>query len=182
MTISYNLTEPLSVCPQNGYLAKHMHYPSSAILYGLFAVTTLTFAMFIILKYNSVKVWDKSVSPLYISNTLWVIYYLAMFARASCNSVRYSLTPKNPHSQVESTLFEANLVLQGIAAFALALTINHQRRYRSSAPTHTASTPSDKDPLLAKSESGWWRAISLLEILFAVLFLVYLVFLFLASL
>jgi hypothetical protein len=82
---------------------------------------------------------------------------------------------------VDSSLFQANLVLQGIAAFALSLTINHQRRYRSSAPAHTTSaSPTDKDPLLAKSESGWLKAISILEILFALFFLIYLVFLYLA--
>jgi len=176
--ISYNLNETLSTCPE-GYLAEYMLYPSSAILYGVFAVTTFTFGLFIVLKYNSVKVWDKSVSPLYISNTLWIIYYLAMFARASCNTIRYSL--RSPSLQVDSTLFQANLVLQGIAAFALSLTVNHQRRYRSAAPTHnTSRTPSDKDPLLAKSESGWLKAISALEILFALFFLVYLIFLYLA--
>lgn len=178
MAISYNLTEVLSICPP-GYLDKYMLYPSSAILYGVFAVITFTFGLFIILKYNSVKVWDKSVSPLYISNTLWIIYYIAMFARASCNTIRYSLLHSN--TQVDNSLFQANLVLQGIAAFSLSLTINHQRRYRSSAPTHTTSaTPNDKDPLLAKSESGWLKAISFLEILFAIFFLVYLVFLYLA--
>jgi len=176
--ISYNLNETLSTCPE-GKITEYMLYPSSAILYGVFAVTTFTFGLFIILKYNSVKVWDKSVSPLYISNTLWIIYYLAMFARASCNTIRYSL--KSTNVQVDSSLFQANLVLQGIAAFALSLTINHQRRYRSSAPAHTTSaSPTDKDPLLAKSESGWLKAISILEILFALFFLIYLVFLYLA--
>lgn len=176
--VSYNLTETLSVCPK-GYLTQYMLYPSSAILYGVFAITTFTFALFIILKYNSVKVWDKSVSPLYISNTLWIVYYLAMFARASCNTIRYSL--RHSSIPVDSSLFQANLVLQGIAAFALSLTINHQRRYRSSAPAHTApAAATDKDPLLAKTDAGWLRAISIIEIMFAIFFLVYLVFLYLA--
>jgi len=183
MMISYNLNETLTRCPPD--FPHNMQYPSTAILYGVFSITTFAFALFIMIKYNSVKVWDKSFSPLYISNTLWVIYYLAMFARASCNTIRYSLVPNPSNEEVNRILFQANLILQGIGAFALSLTINHQRRFRSSAPVAqpTASgAPNDKDPLLGRPETGWLKAVGFLEIVFAVLFLIYLVFLFLALL
>jgi len=180
MMISYNLNETLSRCPKN--FPQNLYLPSSAIIFGLFAITALIFAIFIITKYNSVKVWNKNFSPLYISNTLWIIYYLAMFARASCNTIRYSLEPDTTNYEANKVLFQANLILQGIGAFALSLTINHQRRYRSSAPArpNTSGTPGEDEALLGRTESGWLKAITLWEVAFAFLFLVYLVFLYLA--
>lgn len=105
-----------------------------------------------------------------------------MFARASCNTVRYSLEPDSSNHEVNLVLFQANLILQGIGAFALSLTLNHQRRYRSSAPArpNTTGTPGEEDALLGRAETGWLKAISFMEVIFALLFLIYLVFLYLA--
>lgn len=96
--------------------------------------------------------------------------------------MRYSLEPDSSNHEVNKVLFQANLILQGIGAFALSLTINHQRRYRSSAPArpNTTGQPGEEDNLLGRTETGWLKAISLLEVMFAFLFLVYLVFLYLA--
>jgi len=97
---------------------------------------------------------------------------MAMFARASCNAIRYSLLPTNKDEEVRHVLFLANLILQGIGAFTLSLTINHQRRYRSSAPVHPNPTPSgEKEPLVTTAtDSGWLKAISFVEVLFSVFF------------
>jgi hypothetical protein len=107
---------------------------------------------------------------------------MAMFARASCNAIRYSLLPTNKDEEVRHVLFLANLILQGIGAFTLSLTINHQRRYRSSAPVHPNPTPGgEKEPLVTgNNDTGWLKAISFVEVLFSIFFLVYLVFLYLA--
>jgi len=188
--IIYALNETITRCPPN-FPPEYMSYPSSAILYGVLSIATFAFALFIIIKYNSVKVWDKSFSPLYISNTLWIIYYLALFTRASCNTVRYALRP-DANIEVTNILSLSNLILQGISAFALSLTINHQRKYRSTAPIHpnpNASAASiagagEKAPLVnthgsMRAETGWLKAVSFIEILFSIFFLIYLVFLYL---
>lgn len=181
--ITYNLNETLSRCPHN-FPKDHLSYPSSAIINGVFAITAFAFALFIMFKYNSVKVWDKSFSPLYISNTLWIIFYMAIFARAACNTIRYALL-LDEERELRHYLFLTGLILQGIGALALSLTINHQRRYRSSAPVHPNVTPGGEketliNPAAAKQEVPWFKQITPLELLFAVLFLVFLVLFYLA--
>jgi len=205
MRLLYDMNEYLSRCPTNRTL-NHLGYPSTSIIFAVFAMTSFVFALIIAFKYNSVKVFNKKIRTQNISNTMWIIYYLALGARAACNTIRFSLLPTH-YELLQYILFSSSLILQGITAFALSEALNHQRKYRSSAPSTPAATPTksqERDPLLRNTPAPspspaikgqerdhprsefdvaqWLRRIVLEDFIFFMLFVIFLVFLYLALL
>jgi len=163
-------------CPTNSTTPKPLRdigYPTSAIIFVVFAVTALVFAIIIAFKYNSVKVFNRKIRTQNISNTLWIVYYLTIGLRASSGAVLYGLYPPDEGWLVHGIFFIAGIILSAINAFTLCLSLNHQRRYRSSAPPNPApqsgGSLKEGDPLLGKSDL-LRRSISPAEILFFILF------------
>lgn len=75
----FSLNESIPHCPAEPHNAlKELGYPTSTIIYVIYAVTTLVFATIIAFKYNSVKVFNKKIRTQNISNTLWIIYYVSV--------------------------------------------------------------------------------------------------------
>lgn len=208
MGVLYSMNEHLSSCPEKNSL-HHLGYPSTSIIFAVFALTSFVFALIIAFKYNSVKVFNKKIRTQNISNTMWIIYYLTLGARAACNTIRYSLLPQH-YDLLQYVLLSSSIILQGITAFSLSEALNHQRKYRSSAPSPPpSSTPTksqERDPLISsRPPSGtpspaiktqerdhsrsefdvvqWVRRVIFLEdFIFFVLFVIFLVFLYLALL
>lgn len=129
---------PLINCPNPGSaLGKDewFHHPTVLITYILLGCTSLGLAILVSFKYNSVKVFNKVVRTQYISNTLWIFYFLSVCARTVFDSVRYGLDVVYEDSDENSGLFFSYLVMDGIASLCLGLALNHQYKYRTSQPT-----------------------------------------------
>jgi len=142
------------------------------IFFVIFAVTALVFAIIIAFKYNSVKVFNRKIRTQNISNTMWIIYYLTIGLRSSAAAVLYGVLTTN--AILHGFFFISALILSAINAFTLCLALNHQRRYRSSAPTApapqgAAGSIKEGDPLLGKSDL-LKKSISPAEIIFFILF------------
>jgi hypothetical protein len=62
----------------------------------------------------------------------------------------------NSYELAHHVLFSSSIILQGITAFALSEALNHQRKYRSSAPSVPSAPPpkQERDPLLSRSPSS----------------------------
>lgn len=180
---SFTLNESIPHCPVNPPQAlQDIGYPTTAIIFVVFAVTSLVFAIIIAFKYNSVKVFNRKIRTQNISNTMWIIYYLTVGLRTAAGAVLYGLPNPAQNKILHSIFFDAGLILSAINAFTLCLSLNHQRRYRSSAPpnpTPQANPGSQKegDALLGKSDL-LKKSISPAEILFFAIFVVNLVFLY----
>jgi len=147
-------------------------YPATVIIFVVFAVTTLVFAIIIALKYNSVKVFNRKIRTQNISNTMWIVYYLTMGLRASAGAVLYGV-PMEHNKFIHGFFFISGLILSAINAFTLCLSLNHQRRYRSSAPPNpapqgAAGSLKEGDPLLGKDILK--KSISAAEVIFFILF------------
>lgn len=146
-------------------------YPTTAIIFVVFAVTSLVFAIIIAFKYNSVKVFNRKIRTQNISNTMWIVYYLTMGLRASAAAVLYGVPDDNKF--LHGFFFISGLILSAINAFTLCLSLNHQRRYRSSAPPPppqgAAGSLKEGDPLLGKSDL-LKKSISPAEVIFFILF------------
>lgn len=180
MTLNHSFTLNVSIphCPSHDvpHPLKALGYPSTTIIYVIYAVTTLVFATIIAFKYNSVKVFNKKIRTQNISNTLWIIYYVSVGIKACVNAALYGISSANGtgHPDVHGMLFDAAIILTAINAFTLCLSLNHQRKYRSSAPSNPApqsggSVGKETEPLLPRMEVVK-RLLDPIEILFFVLF------------
>jgi len=130
---------------------------------------------------------------------MWIIFYLSVASRATSDCVRYTL--EGTSSTIYYVFFVAALILHGVSCFFVCLALNHQRKYRSTGsgnnaanaagnssqgnpangnPANNPSAPAigrETDPLLAKY--SWFKStITSVEILFFLLFVIYLVFLY----
>lgn len=179
----FMVNESIPRCPKTAQpaLLHDIEYPTTTLIYVIYAVTTLVFATIIAFKYNSVKVFNKKIRTQNISNTLWIIYYISVGVRTCLNAAMYGITTHN--SRVHGLLFEASIILAGINAFTLCLSLNHQRKYRSSAPPNPAQAvgngAKEVDPMLPKMEVVK-RLADPAEVMFFILFAVSLVLFFLA--
>lgn len=171
----FSLNESIPHCPPDPHNAlKELGYPTTTIIYVIYAATTLAFAILIAFRYNSVKVFNKKIRTQNISNTLWIIYYVSIGIRACVAAALYGITHRTELPQVHGMLFDAVIILCGINAFTLCLSLNHQRKYRSSAPTNPAPQVAgnggkESEPLLPKMEVVK-RLMDPLEIIFFFLF------------
>lgn len=80
----FMLNESIPKCPSTDtypLLVNDLGYPTTTLIFIVYAVTTLAFATIIAFKYNSVKVFNKKIRTQNISNTLWIIYYISMGVR-----------------------------------------------------------------------------------------------------
>jgi hypothetical protein len=76
------VNESIPKCPRDAPKPlNHIEYPTTTLIFIVYAVTTLVFATIIAFKYNSVKVFNKKIRTQNISNTLWIIYYISMGIR-----------------------------------------------------------------------------------------------------
>lgn len=176
--INFTLSENIPHCPSHTPATlSDFGYPSTTFIFIVYAVTTLVFATLIAFKYNSVKVFNKKIRTQNISNTLWILYYISMGVRACINAALYGI--KFSYNQkLHGLLFDASMILSGINAFTLCLSLNHQRKYRSSAPPNpgpvVAGALKETDPLVPKSEV-LKKLLDPIEIIFFILFVASLV-------
>jgi len=178
-----NESIPKCPTPDPSSALRHLEYPTTTIIFVVYAVTTLVFATIIAFKYNSVKVFNKKIRTQNISNTLWIIYYVSMGVRTCLNAAMYGITA-HLSPRFHGLLFEASIILAGINAFTLCLSLNHQRKYRSSAPPNPAPQAAgngakEVDPMLPKMDV-MKRLADPAEVIFFVLFAVSLILFFLA--
>jgi len=146
----------------------------------LLCAISFLLGLVIAFKYNSVKVFNKKIRTQNISNTFWVLFFFSLGFKAACTAVRYSLVPQRSARETTevSAFFLAEFIMHGLSAFALSLALNHQRRFRSSAPPPQSAEPKETDPLLAKYT--WLKTtVSGSEAFFFVLLLNYIVFFYL---
>eukprot|EP01113_Clastostelium_recurvatum_P025835 TRINITY_DN3104_c0_g1_i1.p1 TRINITY_DN3104_c0_g1~~TRINITY_DN3104_c0_g1_i1.p1 ORF type:complete len:310 (+),score=51.41 TRINITY_DN3104_c0_g1_i1:153-1082(+) len=164
-------------CPSDWGWTSTISYPSTSILFAIFSVTCLIFSIIIAFKYNSVTVFNKKIRTQSISNTMWIVYFITLCLRSVTNTVRYAMDRRS-EAQIDWIFFLASLILHGITAFALSLALNHQRKYRSSAPQSPPpnAPPRETDSLLAHKSVSWVvNNVTITEIIFFVLFVIYLV-------
>jgi len=183
MHFYFMYSSPPPVCPDrwgNKFENTDVAYPSAALVFAIVAITGLTLALLVSLKYNSVKVFNRKIRTQNISNTMWIFFYFAITLRSASNCVRYSLIPKF-EQPIDAFFVLASLILFGISSFALCLALNHQRKFRSSMPpaqTKEGTGAKELDPVAAKY--SWVRkTFTGAELLFFVLFLLYMIFLYL---
>jgi len=142
-----------------------------------------SFAVLIGAKYNSVRVFDRKIRTQNISNTMWIVFYLAAACRTAFDAVRYGLM-KDLDNTMNNAFFVAVMVFHGITCYTLTLSLNHQRKFRSSVPTPPATAgstlPRESDALVAKQKIR--HRVSAPEIFFTLLFILYLLFLLLVIL
>jgi len=106
-----------------------------------------------------------------------------MGVRTCLNAAMYGITA-HLSPRFHGLLFEASIILAGINAFTLCLSLNHQRKYRSSAPPNPAPQAAgngakEVDPMLPKMDV-MKRLADPAEVIFFVLFAVSLILFFLA--
>jgi len=155
----FMLNESIPHCPDKtiGRPFDSLAYPTTTIIFVVYAVTTLIFATIIAFKYNSVKVFNKKIRTQNISNTLWILYYISVGIRTCINAAMYGIAANIKDSTVHGMLFVASVIIGGINAFTLCLSLNHQRKYRSSAPPNPAAQAAgngakEGDPMLPKMD------------------------------
>jgi len=168
----------LPSCPTSWHF---IDYPSVTFTYAIIATAGLLFALVAGIKYNSVKVFNRSIRTENISNTLWILFYIFIAFRGIINTLRYALADESQET-LDNYLVYSSLIIHGLTGFCLTLALNHQYKYRSTTPNTQPTTPStvgvnDPDPLLSKY--GWLKkSIGWAELLYFVLFLLYLAFVF----
>jgi hypothetical protein len=156
-------------------------YPSVTFTYAIIAVSGLAFALVAGIKYNSVKVFNRSIRTENISNTLWILFYMFIALRGTVNTLRYALADGSEDT-LDNYLIYSGLVIHGLTGFCLTLALNHQHKFRSTAPNNQTPVgakagPNDPDPLLSKY--GWLKkSVGWSELLYFALFLLYLAFVF----
>jgi len=181
-------------------LEQFVAFPSEAFLFAFGFLLSAIFSIVIAAKYNSVRVFNRKIRTQNISNTLWILYYLATACRAACDGVRYGLTSDLDNSMLNIFLL-ISLILHGVTCFCLCLALNHQRKYRSSvsassnpgaqhpngnannannanSATSISGSAREVDPLIVKY-SSFKKFVGASEVLFFLLLLLYLIFLYL---
>lgn len=56
-------------------------FPSTTIVFAAMTFLSIVAAVFVAIKYNSVKVFNRRVSEKIISNTFWIMFYCAVALR-----------------------------------------------------------------------------------------------------
>lgn len=175
--MSLILGADLPSCPSSWHF---VDYPSVTFTYAAIAAAALVFALVAGIKYNSVKVFNRSIRTENISNTLWILFYIFISLRATVNTLRYALADGSEET-LDNYLIYSGLVIHGLTGFCLTLALNHQHKFRSTSPNAQPGPvggkagPNDPDPLLSKY--GWLKkSVGWSELLYCALFLLYLAF------
>ncbi len=127
-------------------------------------------------QYNAVRVFDHKIRTPSISNTLWIGFYLFVFLGSLSNALRYALHAAGT-LLADRWLEVVSLTMHGLSTAMLSLTLNHQRRFRSSGGAGGADDV-ETDPLLRRYDR-LRSHVSPPDVLFVLLFVVYEVFAFL---
>lgn len=173
---------PLTNCPDpNTSLGEHFRNPTILILYMVLGFVCCVFALITVRNYNSVRVFNKHIRTPNVSNTLWIIFFLAVATRATFDAFRYGLDVQDQDSDVNTGLYLASLVMDGVVVLCLTLALNHQKRYRSSIPV--MSTHNNSKPDVSENHNGTLELVKTVlfapETLYCLLFMIYLVFFYL---
>jgi hypothetical protein len=124
-----------------------------------------------------VRVFDHKIRTPSISNSLWIAFYLFVFLGSVVNAIRFALSEVADQDK----WFEiVSLVLHGLSTVSLSLTLNHQRRFRSSTESSSVED-SESDPLVRRYDR-LRSTISMADVFFVLLFVLYVVFAWLAVL
>jgi len=184
---------PLYNCPSPDTSLGDMPHPTVIFTFMITGVVSFLAFIFITIKYNSVRVFNKKIRTNEISNTLWLLFYLFLGIRCVLDAVRYGLNVVNDlESTVNMGLYFSSLVLDGVIFLFLTLSLNHQLRHRSSpkpppqqrqgstkspGKNRNAQDPGDADNYARVRLS--FLAVLSLESFFFILFVLHLVFLYL---
>eukprot|EP00040_Diaphanoeca_grandis_P028880 m.168069 g.168069 ORF g.168069 m.168069 type:complete len:351 (-) comp31490_c0_seq1:71-1123(-) len=109
----------------------------SRIHYGtiilLACISAITFASIIAWRYNHVLVIHRRVRTRTVSNTNWIVYFIAAGVENGLHLCRI-LTWELNNDVLNFSLFYAQLFASGLSAILLCLALDYQRRYRSHNP------------------------------------------------
>ncbi|KJE94072.1 hypothetical protein CAOG_08820 [Capsaspora owczarzaki ATCC 30864] len=140
----------LAECPSNSSdlpVGGWLHYPGSFSIFVTTAITALVFSIVTMVKFNSVRVFNRRIRTDNISNNFWVAYFLAMTARCDKRAVdaaRYANF--DDETTLDAGLFISNVVLHGVVSLLLGLALNHQFKHRSATPPQVAASATNKLP------------------------------------
>ena len=124
---------PLKNCPsKNTVWLTGVYYPMNTFILSTLCMTTLSLALFIGWKLNNVRVFNRRIRTTNISNTLWIYYFILVSLKSGLEAFRYAT------GMVDDFDLNYNIILQGSSALVegimillLNLSLNHQRKYRS---------------------------------------------------
>ena len=91
-------------------------------------VASFIFALVTHFRFNSIRVFDKTVQTANLSNTLWAAYFLiSCVFYLSYVVVHYAIGM----TSISRLLIAMSFLLQGLTTLLLALSLQHQQHYRS---------------------------------------------------
>lgn len=115
--------------------------------------------------------FDHKIRTPSISNSLWIGFFLFVFVGSLLNAIRFAL-PEVSEVPTRDKWFEiVSLTMHGLSTVFLSLTLNHQRRFRSSAEGVNVDD-SETDPLLRRYDRIR-NNITIVDILFVLLWVLY---------
>jgi len=146
----WNFTSPYFTTPPScpslswGQNIRHdLQYPSTSLLLAISAILALLFSLLVSIRFNSVKVFNRKIRTQNISNSMWVLFYIAVLFRGLCSSIDYGLNPAliakantgiDRQAIIDGVMFVVPLLMHALVTLALSLALNHQRKYRSAVP------------------------------------------------
>lgn len=80
-----HLGSALPSCPSSS----DFPYPNVVTIYGCLTLVSIVFALIAGIKYNSVKVFNRSIRTENISNTMWIIFYVFISLRSVFSSDQF---------------------------------------------------------------------------------------------
>lgn len=95
-------------------------------------VIALLFGFLIFWRYNHVLVIHRRIHTTAVSNTIWIIFFVAVGFEDSLRLAR--IITGSPETTLDVCLFYGQRFARGCASVLLCLALDYQRRHRSSAP------------------------------------------------
>jgi hypothetical protein len=155
-------------------LVDTLGYPSIFLTFVATAIASFVFVLIVTLRYNAVRVFDHKIRTPSISNSLWIGFFFFVFLGSLLNAIRFSLRVITNAPGNDKWFEIVSLSMHGLSTVFLSLTLNHQRRFRSSSDSGNAED-SETDPLLRRYDQ-LRNTISLVDVLFVLLWITYEVF------
>jgi hypothetical protein len=153
--------EPLLSCPPTQTLPEPIfwgiHSPTITMNNSIQAALFLSFAITIAFRYSRIRLFGRTIKSSYISNHLWIWYFISIGLCATIDAVRYSLnlpfyvyskpsSPVNPNTDLEfwrheitnlknadNGLLLTSTIIRCIGMLFLMLALRWQHRFRSGA-------------------------------------------------
>lgn len=120
---------PVPACPTPS-LQHELQHASTWGIFTALLLLSVSLTTFVQLRYNSIMVFNRRVRPSPISNTFWLAFFFCNALRACLGILRYVYTVGRDDG-FDSAVFILEAIAQGLTKMWLSLTLNYQRRFRS---------------------------------------------------